>query len=608
MRRSEPGEDTTRLTATVTRSLRSLEGAELVLHVVLEKSVARFPLPATGRVVVGRSAEADLRIDDPSVSRRHCVIDVGPPLRIENLGASNGVLVSGRRLAEGATAPLEPGAVLEVGHVMIVVQRAISAPRPRRVWSHGYFEGRVEDECARAVRSGSSFAVLRLHVDTGPMERERPERERGSRTLEESGPERERESVEAVVSSELRATDVLATYGPGELEALLVDATPPEAERRTQAIVTALAQRRGAARTGVACFPRDASTPDALLAKACDALRPAPALGSAPVASRTFGNTLRQLDGVLGRIARGNIHVLVTGETGVGKELVAERVHALSSRASRPLVRVNCAAFSETLLASELFGHERGAFTGADRAKPGLLETADGGTLLLDEVGELPPSIQPKLLRVLEDKVVIRVGALKGRPVDVRFVAATNRDLESDVAAGRFRSDLYFRLNGFHLHLPPLRERADEIPEIARGLLERAAREAGLPSTPPFASEALDALVRYGWPGNVRELRNVIDRAVLLCASGAITLEHLPLEKMRHVVVPGPTSPPLPEAPAPTDPLQAAFDARERQRVTEALAQCGGNQTRAARMLGISRGTLMARIQAFGLTRPRKAH
>jgi DNA-binding NtrC family response regulator len=588
VRRSEPGEDTTLRTITVTRSMRATAGSELVLHVVLEKSVARFPLPTSGRVVVGRSAEADLRIDDPSVSRRHCVVHVGPPLSVEDLGAANGVVVAGRRLEERATTPLEPGAVLEIGRVMIVVQRAISAPRPRRVWSHGYFEGRVEDECARAARTGACFAVVRLHV----------------------GSQRAAASVEAIASSELRATDVLATYGPGELEALLVDAAPQEAERRTQAIVEALTGQGVAARAGMACFPKDASTPDALLAKACDAVRPAPAAGATPAGTgRAFGDTLRQLDAVLGRIARGNIHVLVTGETGVGKELVAERVHALSARAARPLIRVNCAAFSETLLASELFGHERGAFTGADRAKPGLLETADGGTLLLDEVGELPASIQPKLLRVLEEKVVVRVGALKGRAVDVRFVAATNRDLESDVAAGRFRSDLYFRLNGFHLHLPPLRERSDEIVEIASGLLEHAAREAGLPHAPSFATDALEVLVGYGWPGNVRELRNVIDRAVLLCADGEVRLEHLPLDKMQQRMTAGPVSrPPEPALdPLTTDPLKAALDARERQRVADALAQCGGNQTRAARMLGMSRGTLMARIEAFGLTRPRKS-
>src|SRR5262249_7250122 len=156
---------------------------------------------------------------------------------------------------------------------------------------------------------------------------------------------------------------------------------------------------------------------------------------------------------VLERIARGNINVLVTGETGVGKELVAELVHRLSPRASKPLVRLNCSAFSEALLASELFGHEKGAFTGADRAKPGLFEEADGGTIFLDEIGELPVSVQPRLLRVLETKIVQRVGALKGKPIDVRFVSATNRDLEAEVSGQSFRQDLFFRLNGFHVHV-----------------------------------------------------------------------------------------------------------------------------------------------------------
>jgi transcriptional regulator with PAS, ATPase and Fis domain len=280
---------------------------------------------------------------------------------------------------------------------------------------------------------------------------------------------------------------------------------------------------------------------------------------------------------------------------------VAELVHSLSPRAACPLVRLNCAGFSETLLASELFGHERGAFTGADRAKPGVLEGAEGGTVFLDEVGELPMSIQPKLLRVLEDKVVTRVGALKGRPIDVRFVAATNRDLEVEVAEGRFRQDLFFRLNGFQLRIPPLRERPGEIAELARAFLAPAARAAGLATAPSLSQEAQELLVGYSWPGNVRELRNVIERAVLLSTDGVITAVHLPTDKMRQRVT---RSAGVPVADH--DPLRAALEARERQRVEDALAQCGGNQTHAARLLGISRGTLVTRVNAYGLTRPRK--
>ncbi len=512
------------------------------------------------------------------------MIHIGPPLWIEDLGGANGVTVGGARLAKGERAPVAAGTVVELGSVMMVVQRSADAPRPRRVWSHGYFEGRVEDECARAERAGSTFAVARVHV----------------------GAEARAEAVEPLVSGALRAADVLATYGPGELEALLVDASPAEAAEVVRGIVSTLERAAIQARVGLACFPSDGRAPDALLAKACEDVRTpvrARTTGMAPV----FGSTLRQLESVLARVARGTINVLLTGETGVGKELVAERVHALSPRASHPLVRLNCAALSEALLASELFGHERGAFTGADRAKQGLLETADGGTVFLDEVGELPMSIQPKLLRVLEDKVVTRVGAVKGRPVDVRFVAATNRDLETEIGQGRFRQDLFFRLNGFQLRVPPLRERPAEIPEIARGFLAQAASDAGLAAPPTLSPEVLQVLGGYSWPGNVRELRNLIERAVLLCVDGVITLEHLPVDKM-HQHVTSTTSAPhrSPEDTGALDPLEAALGAREKQRVESALAQHGGNQTQAARALGISRGTLLSRMDAYSLVRPRK--
>jgi transcriptional regulator with PAS, ATPase and Fis domain len=267
-------------------------------------------------------------------------------------------------------------------------------------------------------------------------------------------------------------------------------------------------------------------------------------------------------------------------------------------------VKLNCASLSETLLASELFGHERGAFPGADRAKPGVLESADGGTVFLDEVGELPFAIQPKLLRVLEDKVVTRVGALKGKAIDVRFVAATNRDLESEVALGRFRQDLYFRLSGFQLRIPSLRERAGDVLDIAAVFLEQAARSVGLSATPTLSPEAREILVSYSWPGNVRELRNVVERAVLLCGEGEIRADHLPTDKMQQRVAL--FAPHGDRDSGNADPLLGALAEREMHAIRDALAQCGGNQTRAARLLGISRGTLLKRMNTHGLVRPRE--
>jgi transcriptional regulator of acetoin/glycerol metabolism len=294
----------------------------------------------------------------------------------------------------------------------------------------------------------------------------------------------------------------------------------------------------------------------------------------------------------LRRLARSESEILLLGETGVGKEVLARAIHASSPRAARALLSVNCAALSETLLESELFGHERGAFTGAAQAKPGLLETAPGGTVFLDEVGELPLAMQAKLLRVIEAREIVRVGGLRPRPIDVRFIAATNRDLEAEVQRNSFRRDLFFRLAGITLVVPPLRERPLDLPRLARDMLAELARQGGHRQPPPLPDATLDALADHSWPGNVRELRNVLERALLLCDGAAVTPAHLGLGAMT--------------APAPAEPVTRHRDGTERARVLEALAACGGNQSRAARRLGISRKVLIARLDTYGVARPRK--
>ncbi len=334
---------------------------------------------------------------------------------------------------------------------------------------------------------------------------------------------------------------------------------------------------------------------------------------------------MRRLAAMIERVAPGMISVLLLGETGVGKEIFAELVHRLSPRASGPFLRLNCAALAEQLLESELFGHEKGAFTGAVAAKQGLLETAEGGTVFLDEVGELPASVQVKLLRVLEERKVSRVGALKPRDIDVRIVAATHRDLRREVDAQRFREDLYFRINGITLDIPPLRERPGELEALARHFLSEGARRAALPAAPSLSPGALDLLRRHDWPGNLRELRNVLERAALLAGAGAVTPEHIVgLDARRQP----PTPPAAPPSPPPPDARPAAradaFDARapiavegagdlreqlaaaERQRILDTLERCGGNQTLAAKLLGIPRRTFINRLEEYGVSRPRK--
>jgi transcriptional regulator with PAS, ATPase and Fis domain len=303
------------------------------------------------------------------------------------------------------------------------------------------------------------------------------------------------------------------------------------------------------------------------------------------------------------KAAAGTINVLITGETGVGKELLAETVHRLSPRRRGPYVCLNCAALSETLLESELFGHERGAFTGAVQAKPGLMETAHGGTLFMDEVGELPLTTQAKLLRVLETREVARLGSVKPRKIDVRFLAATNRNLEAEVARGAFRNDLFFRLNGITLTIPPLRSRVGEIRRLAETFVSQISRELGR-AEPALAPRVVQLLEAYSWPGNIRELKNVMERAVLLSAGPVIDTEHLPMEKLAATSISSSNLTASPSADG-SQPV-AAGPRDERQRIIEALAACAGNQSRAAKMLGMPRRTFVARLDEYKIPRPKK--
>ncbi|HEU4521114.1 MAG TPA: sigma-54 dependent transcriptional regulator [Thermoanaerobaculia bacterium] len=286
---------------------------------------------------------------------------------------------------------------------------------------------------------------------------------------------------------------------------------------------------------------------------------------------------LREVIQTADRVAEKDVPVLITGESGTGKELVARRIHRRSRRAKKAFVAVNCAALPETLAESELFGHERGAFTGADRQRAGRFEEADGGTLFLDEVGELSPAVQAKLLRAIEEHVIRRVGGTRDIEVDIRVLAATNRDL----TGGGFRPDLYFRIAVVRLQIPPLRQRVEDVEPIAKYLLARLATKHGL-AVPALTSEAVQALRRHPWPGNVRELRNVLERALVLRGSEAIRGGDLAL---------------TPAAPT----LAMSHDEVEKERVLEALRQAHGNRENAARLLGISVRTLYYRLNRLGL-------
>ncbi|HEB69260.1 MAG TPA: sigma-54-dependent Fis family transcriptional regulator [Desulfobulbus sp.] len=283
--------------------------------------------------------------------------------------------------------------------------------------------------------------------------------------------------------------------------------------------------------------------------------------------------------------------VLITGESGTGKEMVAKAIHGHSGRPGSPFIRVNCAAIPRDLLESELFGHRRGAFTGAVHDREGAFILADGGTLLLDEIGDLPLDLQPKLLHAVEEKSVTPVGAAKARTVDVKIIAATNHNLEEMVENGLFRSDLYYRLNTFHLPLPPLRDRGRDLIEIVEYYLDRFCREQGHRSL-TISAEALKLLHGYPWPGNVRELRNVLERVVLSCKNGTITTEMLP-EKIRCRT-------PTKKGAAPPS---FNLPSQEKQLIVAVLEQHDWNQSESARKLGISRNTLRYRMKKYDICR-----
>ena len=553
-----------------------------------EQVYSSHRLPDTGAVVIGRSPDCDVVIGDDSVSRRHAILRVGSDLTLEDLGSANGTRVQGRTLRPGEAAVITLGEAVQIGTIMAVVSDAGAKPRPRRLWPHGYFEGRLEEEVDVCTRSGATFAVARFRA----------------------GPELDGARLIDALAGVLRSGDVIGQCGAGDFELLLRAISPDRARRVVQRIPEALAALGQTIEIGHACFPDQGWTGDELLAAAsASAGLPSRARGE-PSREGAMREVLRMAD----RVAASSLSVLILGETGVGKELLAEYIHRQSPRRDKALLRLNCAALSPTLLESELFGHEKGAFTGADRSKPGLLEGAHGGSVFLDEIGELPEPLQVKLLRVIEERKVQRVGGLNQTAIDVRFIAATNRNLDEEVAQGAFRQDLLYRINAMTLVIPPLRQRSYEIEGLARGFADEISKDLDRDRL-DISLEALALLEAYTWPGNIRELRNVVMRAAVLCGGSEIGPEHLPPEVVKRVAASPATpvhkddaiAPPArPQRRSIRDSVKYTVEEVERQAIIEALARHGGNQAAAAQELGIHRRTLMRRLDQYKIPRPRK--
>jgi len=554
-----------------------------------------YQLPASGRVVIGRSETADLRIDDASVSRQHTALAInGDVVMIEDLGSQNGTFVNDTKVA--APHPLQANDVITIHKTTLILHATAPSMSAAVVLELPAFRQRLEDEIDRAVRYERVFTVLCLVWPAAVADRRR---------------------LQSTVAEQLRRIDSATWSSDSALSVLLAEASSDE----TMAIASRVRAKLDATalRIGYATCPADGYEIDALLASAHNA-----AIGAEPGAivgatrafqTLTIGTqrviiadpAVARLYALIERLAPVDLPVLITGETGCGKELAATAIHMLSRRRDKQLVSLNCAAITETLVESELFGHEKGAFSGAVTAKAGLIEAASGSTLFLDEIGELSPAIQAKLLRVLETQRVTRVGDVREREVDVRMVAATNRDLDADVAAGGFRQDLYFRLSAAHLHLPPLRQRVRELPLMAAGFLDEACRRTGR-SMMAISDAAMAALLAHDWPGNIRELKNTMQYVAAAHAEDVLTAEHVTERLRRGRTSTGPV--PIVKAPGATDarfrPIAEELRDLEITRMREALEATNNNQTRAAGLLTMPVRTFFEKAKLYGLTPKKK--
>jgi DNA-binding NtrC family response regulator len=527
-------------------------------------------LPLGCAVEIGRGTDADIQLVSGGVSRAHAKLVLrGVEAVVSDLGSRNGTFVNRVRV-EGEQI-VRHGDEISIGDGRIVLYRKSALPAGVvPVLVRGAFIERLDMEIA-AERRPCVF-VIQL-----------PER------WYELAPARD-------LVSKLAGTAYVGLYND-HIVTFAVAGQPNEG--RTLLAASTRTLRHAGIDSSSGFASEKSGGGEALLEAALHALLSAQDEDAETAEQPIIVDpSMMKLYEEARRVAKSPITVLLVGETGSGKEVFARAIHHSSGR-SGPLVCVNTAALPEQLLESELFGHEKGAFSGAAAAKTGLIESAHGGTLFLDEIGELPMPMQAKLLRVLEDRVVRRVGSTSERKIDVRVIAATNCDLEENVREKRFRQDLLFRLNACTIQIPPLRERKGEIRRLAEVFLTRAAASMSAPQL-RFGEGTLDLLERHAWPGNVRELRNVVERAAALCAGTGepISPSHLP-----RSVTEGARSYTAMSAPSSVNNEDVRDSVRdfERQRIVEALTKTGGNQTQAADLLGLPRRTLAYKMARLGI-------
>jgi two-component system, NtrC family, response regulator AtoC len=568
--------------STVDQGSSALARAARHYLVVFDTDTTRmFTLPDSGDVLVGRADEADLRLVDSSVSRAHARLSVLPTgVRVSDLDSQNGTLVNDERIV--GSRMLQSGDVLSLSGTTLVFHADARTGSSQGFVEPSAWRARLESELSRSIEYGRDVSVLVLQL----------------------GADLDRPRVTLALEPNLRRLD-LATFRANEVLVFAPELDVAGAQALSARLLTALAPLYPLSRAGVATSPEDGTDADTLLAAARESALTAPPL-TARVARDTFkvielpkvkvvvaDPVMVRLYALCERLAKSDLTVLITGETGSGKELLAQAIHHFSARRSGPLVAFNSAALAETLLESELFGHEKGAFTGALTTRIGLLEAANGGTVFLDELGELTPGTQVRLLRAIETRTITRVGDTKERAIDVRLVAATHRNLEAEVKAGRFREDLYFRLGGATLVLPPLRDRRRELPILARALLGEACERAR--RTVRLTPGAVGVLADWHWPGNVRELKNTLEYLATTVPDDVIESWHV-TARLKPVVS---------EAEPPTEqkfrPIGDELRELEKRRISEALAAHLWNQTKAAEAIGMPLRTFVTRLKQFGI-------
>jgi DNA-binding NtrC family response regulator/pSer/pThr/pTyr-binding forkhead associated (FHA) protein len=548
-------------------------------------------IPDGSDITFGRSRRCTVHIDSESVSRSHARLSrSGNSYTIEDLGSRNGTCVNGEKITSSTI--LRSGDEISVGPITAVLSISSTGGQRPRLGTTSYLDERLAAECDRGHRYQRTCGLVMLRLE-------------GSNDSVDSAVEQ--------IASRLRTMDVVAEYSPDELAIILPETDQRSAssiaERLVREALSVQPEPPSAIRVGLAMFPEHATSPDALISRARDALQVAstkPEKTSLEVAATEVSMPdvvmedpqTKRVFQLVERVAGSDITVLIHGETGSGKEVVAAALHRSSKRSDGPYVRLNCASIPETLLESELFGHEKGAFTGADKRKHGYFEAANGGTIFLDEIGEISASLQAKLLRVLENRTITRVGGTTEIPVDVRVICATNRDLDKEVQAGKFREDLFYRVSPFSIVVPALRDRPGDILPLAEAFMRQSSKALGI-DLPVLSPAARDRITSYHWPGNVRQLRNAMERAVILASDGMVELDHLP-DRVRLAEGVGRAPVVVGDG---TDMREQIAD-MEKQSIERALAACGGNQTKAARKLGLSRRALIYKMEKHGLKKP----